>query len=373
MLDDDIQKHTRMNALIISLKFNPGHFSHLTANYRLFSEIGFIPYLYVHPGFRSMDQNNEYRYKTPGAGLKDLTTIDAAVFWFPSLRNIYEVIRMRFLRGAKVIYIYHEPFDSVRNYYDSGFRLKKILKICLIHFVNIPVIMLSHHIVLPSRKAAALYRDRYAVLNSSYSMIPLLFDDEAGGTLLPVYKTSFSYIGTIAADHAFDRFTGFVAHAIENRLLPGVEFLVATRNTIPGPEKKVFLSLLASGRLTILEGRPLMNDEINQCYSRSFLVWNAYNRSMQSGVLPKAYMFGAAVICRRGNTNEFFTENRTGISVEDTGNFEEIAKAAGIIWEEKESYLRQSRETFLDTYYYKNHSRRFLDLLQRKHEKKEQS
>ena len=43
-------------------------------------------------------------------------------------------------------------------------------------------------------------------------MLPLLFDDEAGALPEMDDKTCFSYIGTIAADHAFDQFVRFADH-----------------------------------------------------------------------------------------------------------------------------------------------------------------
>ena len=44
-----------MNALIVSLNFNPGHFSHLIANYKLLEDVGYKPYLYVNEAFNKMD------------------------------------------------------------------------------------------------------------------------------------------------------------------------------------------------------------------------------------------------------------------------------------------------------------------------------
>lgn len=49
-----------MNALIVSLNFNPGHFSHLSANYQLFKAIGYKPYLYVNRAFKKMDEEDIY-------------------------------------------------------------------------------------------------------------------------------------------------------------------------------------------------------------------------------------------------------------------------------------------------------------------------
>ncbi len=351
------------NALIVSLKYNPGHFSHLVANYNLFQDGGIRPTLYVHPGFRALDIDHQYDTVTAAGELSGLSSIDVAVFWFPSVRNILEVLRLRLLYKSCVIYIYHEPFDSILNYYRSGFRIKKILKICLINLVNIPVILLSNRIVLPSAKALKLYQRKYTLLNRQYSMLPLLFDDEAGALPEMDDKTCFSYIGTIAADHAFDQFVRFADHSVRLNSFPGLEFLIATRNEIPGKEMEILKPHIASGKVTVRSGHAMTNGEINVHYKKSLIVWNAYNRSMQSGVLPKAYMFGAAVITISGNENEFFDNHETGVAISDNRNLEETGNAVSEILNNRDHFIRNCRKKFLATFYYKSNIMEFMKLV----------
>jgi hypothetical protein len=351
------------NALVISLKFNPGHFSHLIANYKLFRDSGFRSYLYIHPGFRILDINGDFDTITPAFDLGKLSSVDVAVFWFPSLRNIFEIIRFRLFYKSTVIYIYHEPFDSIVNYHRSGFGIKKILKICLINLVNIPVILLSTRVVLPSTNAMELYRRKYTVLNRNYSMIPLLFDDEACSTFSKDGKIYFSYIGTIAADHAFDRFVRFVDYAVARNFFPELNFIVATRNEIPVRESKILEPLVAEGRVVVCSGHPMTNAVINGFFQKSLIVWNAYHRSMQSGVLPKAYMFGAPVITLYGNANEFFENHQTGVAITDNNSVEEIGNAVKEIIENKDFFIENCRNKFLMTFYYKNKINDFMNLL----------
>jgi hypothetical protein len=351
------------NALVVSLKFNPGHFSHLAANYKLFRDSGFRPYLYVHPGFRMLDANGDFDTISPAITLEKPGSVDVVVFWFPSVRNIFEITRFRLFYKSRIIYIYHEPFDSIVNYHRSGFGIRKILKICMINLVNIPVILLSTRVVLPSAKAMELYRRKYTLLNRNYSMMPLLFDDEAGSSFSKEGKTYFSYIGTIAADHAFDRFVQFVDHAVVHNLLPELTFIVATRNEIPARERKILEQHMAEGRVVVHSGQPMTNEAINGFFRKSLVVWNAYHRSMQSGVLPKAYMFGAPVVALSGNVNEFFENHRTGIAISDNNNVAEIGRAVKEIMENKDFYIDNCRNKFLTTFYYKNSINDFMDLL----------
>ena len=352
-----------MNSLIISLNFNPGHFSHLIANYKLFRDCGFTPHLYINKSFNHMDKNDEFSKINNPRELWKLKTIDIAVFWFPSLKNIFEIIKLRIFFKAKIFYIYHEPFDSIRNYYKAGFRFKKIVKICLINLVNIPVIFLSHRIVLSSSASLFLYQKKYTFFNKNYSRIPLIFDDEAAPLLLEDAPKKFiSYIGTIAADHAFDRFVDFVDSAIKNDWFSNLKFLIATKSKIPVREKYILGHYLQSGKVVISEGHPMTNEEINHYYRESLVVWNAYNRSMQSGVLPKAYMFGAAVLGLFRNANEFAENHKTGILINDNSDVIEIKNAVEEILSKKIFFFQNCRKMFLSTFYYKSKIKDFFPL-----------
>lgn len=358
--------NTFKHALVVSLNFNPGHFSHLVANYKLFEENDYKPYLFVNKLFYRMDEGNKYRKVGSVGEISKLKTVDTAVFWFPSVRNIFEILRMRLLFKSKIIYIFHEPLDSIANYYKSGFRFKKILKICLINVVNIPVIVLSHSIVLPSQNSFSLYQKKYTSLNSNYSLMPLLFDDEASLALEKPAKTFISYIGTVAADHAFDRFVDFVDSAIQNAWFPDLQFLIATSSHIPEKERVILEPYIRSGKVTISEGHPMTTAEINYFFMSSIIVWNAYNRSMQSGVLPKAYMSGAAVIVLLRNANEFIDDHRTGILISDNKDVHEIRKAVEEIVENLAFYSKNCREKFLDCFFYKSRINDFMSLLEGK-------
>lgn len=350
------------SAMVVSLNFHPGHFSHLVANYKLFEDLGFTSYLYVNKTFNQMDEMNEFKKLNTPKDLAKLKNINVAVFWFPSLKNIVEIIRLRLLFKTQILYVYHEPFDSIKNYYNSGFRFKKILKICLINLVNIPVLFLSHKIILPSASSLALYEKKYTKLNRNYANISLLFDDEANLSDLPA-KKYISYIGTVAADHAFDRYVEFVAAAVKNSWLSEMTFLIATSSAIPDAQKEILNPLMHTGRVVISAGRSMKNSEINLYYKESQVVWNAYNRSMQSGVLPKAFMFGSAVLTLQCNVNEFLDNYSTCVLISDNRNIDEIKMAVEEILSKKEFYFQNCRNKFFEKFYYKNQTGEFMSLL----------
>ena len=350
------------NVLIVSLHFNPGHFSHLIANYKLFEECGYKPFLYVNESFNKMDTRGEYSKINNFREIKKLKSIELAIFWFPSFRNIFEIIRLRIHYNSTIAYVFHEPFDSIKNYYNSGFNVIKILKICLINLINILVIMLSHKIILPSSKALKLFKNKYYFINKNFKLIPLIFDDEASNLIKMNDKKYISYIGTIATDHAFDCYVNFIVSSIKYGWFPELSFLIATKNIIPRKEKKKLEPYLSSGRIFIAEGNPMTNEEINGYYNDSLIVWNAYNRSMQSGVLPKAYMFGAAIIGSFQCDNEFIENHKTGALVEDNKNIIEIKNAITEILDKKELFFANCRTKFLEIFYYKNRMNDFMEL-----------
>lgn len=351
-----------MNVLVVSLKFNPGHFSHLVANYKLFEDCGIKSYLYINKEFNKMDETHKYDKINNFKKIRKLESIDIAVFWFPSFFNIIEIIRLRLILKTKIIYIFHEPFDSIENYYISGFSSKKILRIWLINLINIFVILLAHKIILPSSKARDLYKKKYAFINKKFTLIPLIFDDEALTFSENTHKKYISYIGTIAADHAFDCYINFIVSSMKNNWFPELLFLIATKNIIPTKEKKLLEPYLSSGRIFIAEGNPMSNEEINGYYNDSLIVWNAYNRSMQSGVLPKAYMFGAAIIGSFQCDNEFIENHKTGVLVKNNKNVIEIKNAITEILDKKELFFENCRTKFLENFYYKNRMNDFMAL-----------
>ena len=186
------------NTLIVSLNFNPRHFSHLIANYKLLEDAGYTPYLYVSGEFNKMDKDEKYNKINCSKELKKIKSVELAIFWFPSLFNIVEIIRLRILYKSTITYVYHEPFESIKNYYNSGFSFRRILKIYLIDLISIVVILLAHKIILPSSKAFNLYNEKYSFFNKKFTMIPLIFDDEASNLLEGNHKKYFSYNNSYA-------------------------------------------------------------------------------------------------------------------------------------------------------------------------------
>lgn len=346
-------------AVVASRKFNPGHCSHLLATHKLLHELGLRVFMLLHPSFKSMDMGAGVSTVTNMRDLRRVGRVDLLVVTFPSVQALFDIVLMKCLYRTSVAYVFHEPFESVRSYLNAGFGARKTARICLISIVNWGIVLLSDKVILPSQKAAGLFRTKYSRPRRRHAMIPLLFDDEAKSGDLGQERCYIAYIGTIAEDHAFDEFLKFVELAIGNHLFTNHRYLLATGSSLSSSVRVSVAPLVASGRMEVLEGRPLSNAEINACFARSVVVWNAYKRSMQSGVLPKAYMFGTPLLVSSSTRSEFFTDRRNGVLISDKYDFGEIKDAIANIIENFGEYSLACRRQFLDVFYYRAQSQAF--------------
>jgi len=299
-------------ALIVSLNFNPGHVSHLIASYMQCKDLGYNSVLYIDMQFLPYLPNGlnviVYGEKLPEA-------IDLAVFTFPSEKNLSEIKYLKRKLNSKVIYIFHEPLEKISVYRKAGFSIKKLLKLAIINEISALTVKWADIILLPSRKALDLYEANKKYKNNNKHYMPLMYDDERQEKNSLLSRKYFSYIGTIAPDHSFNEFIEFVNYAIMEKWLEELNFLIATKSTIEKTDKIV--KLIDTGRLTIVEGTPLSNEQINSYYVSSFVVWNAYERTTQSGVLAKSFMFGTPAIVLKKNLSEFTKEDVEVVAIED--------------------------------------------------------
>lgn len=348
---------------IISLKFNAGHFSHLTANYTLISNLHRNCILYVNHKFNDLDKDSKYRICN-SLSIQDYSDVSCAIFWFPSWKNIFEIVKFKFFGSAKIIYVFHEPISSYLEFYKAGFSSFKLTRIYFINIVNKILVLSANHILLPSKKAFEVYSKNYFVLNKRITLIPLLFDDENENPESNIQKRKYiSYIGTIASDHAFSKFVGYLNFAITNNLFTDYTFLIATSSKLSSELKEKLNKHQELGRLIVIDGSWLTNIEINEYFSKSVVVWNAYDRSTQSGILPKAFMFGTPVLGNARIPNEYLIDRQNGIYLESNTNFPEITGAIKDIIYNFGIYSKNCRQFFLNTFYYDNYLSHFTKII----------
>ena len=341
-------------ALIISLNFNPGHVSHMVASYMQCEELGYSACCYVNPAFErflpqgfSKVTSNE---KCPHAAI--------AIFLFPSQKNLPLIWKLR-RRGTKIYYIFHEPLAPMSVYWKAGFGWKYLIKLWVIDHISALTVKASDAVLIPSERAVGYYEANKLYKNQNYHYLPLMYDDEMQERHARMPRMYFSYIGTIAADHSFDEFIAFVEWAVKNEKLPEAKFLIATKSAYqPSP------FLQESSRITILQGRPLSDEEINAYYASTLVVWNAYERTTQSGVLAKSFMFGTPAIVLRKNLSEFTTEGKEVVAIDDNKSFEQIENACKEILSHFNTYSEACRSRFQKTFYYRNYNETLNRIIQ---------
>lgn len=334
-------------ALVISLNFHPGHVSHMVASYRQMEELGYESVYCVAEGFVNYLPKDSricvYRKD-------ELPKVSIAIFVFPSQKNLLLIRKLK-RQGAKIVYIFHEPLAPLKEYKKAGFSYKYLAKLWVINRISSLTVKWSDVILLPSKKAVDYYKANPLYKNENTHYLPLLYDDERKNFLTLPERKYFSYIGTVAADHSFDEYLQFVKKVIEKDALPELSFLVATKSEFEVPQE-----LLDSPRVIIRKGTPLSDEEINECYASTFVVWNAYARTTQSGVLAKSFMFGTPAIVLRKNLSEFTEDGKEVVAIDDNTSFEEIEKAVVKITDSFTQFSDAARKRFEETFYYKQYN-----------------
>ncbi|MDD2476535.1 MAG: hypothetical protein PHI32_11555 [Dysgonamonadaceae bacterium] len=343
-------------ALIISLKFNPGHVSHLVASYKQCEDLGYESYYFVNERFSDF-LPREGRVMTEGKNKID--NPDLAIFTFPSLSNLKYMIKFKTGR-TRIVYIFHEPVVSFNEYLLAGYSNFATFLERLKDLAGCFMVRLADAVILPSKKAYNNFNSSKRYKNKNNFYIPLLFDDESLG-LNKQERKFFSYIGTIATDHSFNEYLNFVLHAIEYNLLPNVDFLIVTKSTLERNER--INAALSSGRLLVKDGKPMTNEEININYAKSILIWNAYERMMQSGVLPKGFMFGTPALVLRKNESEFVKDGEGVFAIDNNNNFKEIENGVISVMSRFGSYSDTCKLLFNKHFYYKTHNASFEKII----------
>lgn len=338
-------------ALVISLNFNPGHVSHLRASYRQFEDLGFESCYYVNKAFE--------RFLPKGAraifyGEDKPKAADVAIVWFPSQKNLSVMWALKRKFKTKIIYCFHEPVTSFKEYHDSGYTRKQVLIERIKDWIGAYTSNIANAVVLPSKKAYNNYLAGKLYKNPNAIYLPLMYDDERTEEHIKTERKYFSYIGTVAPDHSFNEFVSFIKWAYKQESLNKVHFLIATRSEVLCDDE--MNKMIEAGRLKLIQGKPMDDETINSCYASTYVVWNAYARTMQSGVLAKSFMFGTPAIVLRKNLSEFTEDGKEVVAIDDNTSCEQIENAVLTIINNFIDFSKSARNRFENSFFYKNYN-----------------
>lgn len=344
--------------LIVSLKFRAAHISHLIASYHQMEDLGYHPILWVAKEcVEFLPLNIDYVLS-----INEIKDVSIAIFWFPAIGNFKAMWKLKYLFHAKIIYVFHEPAESFSTYLKSGNSLLWTIIYFAKYYVTLSFLALSDKVILPSNKAVNLYRkglSRFA--NKRFSYLPLLYDDERTVANKNSNRIYISYIGGISKDHAFDEFVNYIYEAYRINEFPGVKFLIASWQRVDISPK--MHEMIDSGILDIHDGRPMTNEEINDFYAKTYVVWNAYNRTTQSGVLAKSFMFGTPALVTCKNLSEFISDGKEIKAVDSNTDYEELTKGIRSILSDFNSFSENARKNFERNYLYSTHNKEMADII----------
>lgn len=292
----------------------------------------------------------------------EIKSADYAIFWFPAKQNIAAMIRLRLKFHSKIVYVFHEPIESYSTYIKSGNSHVWTIQFYLKYCFSLIFLLLSHKVILPSNKALKMYDSQICrLLNKNRCYLPLLYYDEA--KTIRGNRKYISYIGTISKDHAFDKYIDMIYYLFkENCTEDSLCFQIATRFNVERDNR--IQEMIEANRLIINDGHPLSDEEINEAYSSSYMVWNAYHRTTQSGVMAKAFMFGTPAIVLKKNLSEFMTDRGNVFACENNSDLDSLKVAVIYIYNHFEEMSKTARDTFMRCFDYKNHNVSMKKLLE---------
>lgn len=205
-------------------------------------------------------------------------------------------------------------------------------------------------ILLPSNKAVDYYEKICVKYNKHYSLFPLVFTDEANNAINPNEKKYFSFISTVQNSKNFTMFLDYIK--FKAKISSDSMFQIATRTDCSEYIDAELKALIKKKRLIINHAHSLSNTEINQAYARSNCTWMLYNRSTQSGVLCKSFMFGTPVIASNIGSFSEVVNSDNGIILPESYTLEDIDRAYENIKNNFDHLCNGARQTFVSHFRY---------------------
>ncbi|MBQ9901132.1 MAG: glycosyltransferase, partial [Clostridia bacterium] len=352
-------------AIIMSAKYAPGHFSHMLAYDKLFRSIGYDSAMLLAEGYKDFQKDYpEYSYLS--LGQIGLIRADVLLIYNMSAKDSKYIKTLKKNNpDIKVFFVYHEPWFGYKKWLDDlrskRESFKDSIKTLGRYFFVRPILKKTDTVLLPSQKAEEYYTKICVRINSHYTLFPLVFTDEAGSVDLSV-KKYFSFVSTVQNSKNFSMFLDYVKY--KSKKDPEALFQIATRTDITDDLDRELRDLIDRNRLIVVHGHSLSNREINQAYAISNCTWMLYNRSTQSGVICKSFMFGAPVIASKIGSFQEIVAPENGIILYGSYTLDDIDNAYERIRGNLAALSDGARDTFISRFYYGNHVDRFREIIE---------
>lgn len=344
------------NILIVSLNYSPAFTSHMLAYGECSKIIGCDPYYLVNNKYvDELKASVDREHIIDGVNKRKYF---AAIICNVGLEHMVVATLLK-MKGVHVFYVFHEPDFSFHRIINES--VINGVKLVVASICSAYISALSSNVLLPSRNAMEMYRKKFSVFNSRYTIFPLLFSDEYSCSK-EIKRDYFSYIGTATESHNFEDYIKLIKYIANHE--KSIKFCIGTKNDISDYIDDDMHDLMKIGRLIINSGRVLTNEEINSLTEQSFCVWNAYKVSTQSGVLVRSFMMGTPVLATDvGSFKEYIKEGYNGVYIKKDQDSAGILKKIISIKNNIKKYNMNCRKSYDDMFSTRKNAYRFNQII----------
>jgi glycosyltransferase involved in cell wall biosynthesis len=259
------------------------------------------------------------------------------VMWHPL--NAVFCVMAKLAAGSKTVAWLHEPYKENKAVYGA-----KAVVFYFVEWLQTLAIPWLDDIVVHSNTAFRAFRKRYPHARQALHIIPLQFQDKPAQQ---GNRRLVSFLGTTAKAKGIDAFFDL----LESAALRNVhwQFAIATRDNINGRLEK--MSPTARKKLQVVSTPRLSDTALREVASQSLVVLCLYSDSMQSGVVPLAFMCGTPVIATDIESLRESVEHReTGYFVPPAAKPDAILEGLTFIEKNFSTLSKNCRQKFLATY-----------------------
>jgi glycosyltransferase involved in cell wall biosynthesis len=349
---------------IVNLRYTPGNWQHMESFAGCLEQAG-IPFRFLmSSGYRWMNRNFNYPADYTAYSndiksiLQDVSSLLLGrwlgivqiwkkyppsglllVSWHPLNFFLVRVFKALY-PGAQVISWIHEPYKEDKRVYGT-----KAVFIFLIELFQDLSLRVTDVAVMHSRRGLRLFNIRYPWFKGKTYVIPLQYRD--GGPSLSTHRPYVSFLGRADQAKGIELFFELVSEA--GRYKPDWKYQIVTSSNIRPYLQKLPADVRT--QLHVVNRTQLSDEEILAGATNSLAVAAFYKETMQSGIIPIAFMKGAPVI---GTDIEGITEwvrdRETGVIISRHSSVEEIKEAITYIHEHFEEMSAACRASYLKTF-----------------------
>jgi glycosyltransferase involved in cell wall biosynthesis len=350
---------------IVCLKYAPGMWQHITSFARNLRQRGYPVRLLLAPGYQWMN-TGEFREAThynfspearptlwrkalayvwlPWSRVRRLLLQEPpagllVVSWHPVNFLLLRLVKSLYPKAPTLVWL-HEPFKDDKKIYGAKAVVIHLVELCQTLSLGYLDVVILH-----SRRAQRLFGQRYPNFRGSTRLIPLPFQDDGPGALEG--RRYISFLGRADRAKGIDLFFDLVAGF--DRQDMAVEFQIVTASDIG--QRLEELPAEFRRHLKVVNRPRIADEDLRQAAAQSLAVLALYKETMQSGVIPVAWMKGTPVI---GTDIEGITEwvrdHETGVIVSARPTLKEITGAMDYIYRHFSEMTSHCRAAYLSTF-----------------------